>query len=180
MAVKGPGKAAVKVETKKVLGILVAGTIFTGKFIKVVRMSGAQMSMGYPFTGRPRSLSGYVHYIPGTIDTAADQLKHLKGTTDIGRIEISLEDWKEPLLLDSTTEEFKHTEEQPHPNRVAHGVLDLKKDTGGYIPFEIPLEYANGKTPSYIVIVASASRFAQLFTGSTGSVMYIDELQLNY
>lgn len=180
VAVPGTGKAAAKIETKKVLGILVAGTIFTGKFIKVVRMSGAQMSMGYPFHGRPRSLSGYIHYIPGRIDTASDNYKHLKGTTDIGRIEISLEDWDGPLLLDSTTEEFKHTEEVPHPHRIGHGVLDVSQDTGGYIPFEIPIEYVNGKMPSYIVIVASASRYAQHFTGSTGSIMYIDEFKLNY
>ena len=68
VAVPGPGKAAVKVETKQTLGILVAGTIYTGKFLKIVKMSGAKIQMGVPFTGRPKSLSLYrKRYMPTTV-----------------------------------------------------------------------------------------------------------------
>ena len=56
----------------------------------------------------------------------------------------------------------------------------FKEDTGGYIRFEIPIQYLNDHTPSNIVITASSSRYSQQFTGSTGSVMYLDELKLNY
>lgn len=180
VAVKGPGKAAAKIETKKVIGILVAGNLFTGHFNRVIKMSGAEMSMGCPFTGRPKSLSGYIHYKPGKIDMASDEKKHLMGTLDQASIEVSLQDWSSPEILNTTDPDFKQLRDRPHPHRIGYGIQIFHADTRGYIPFEIPIEYVNGKTPSYIVISATASHLAQHFTGSTGSVMYLDELKLNY
>ena len=179
VAVKGPGKAAAKLETRQVLGILAGGSIFTGKFLKVVRMSGAKMSFGVPFTGRPKSLSGYIHYIPGKIDVASKELSGLKGATDNATIEISLKD-SGPLVLDTTDENFSRHDGAGAPNTVGYGVKHFKEETKGYIRFEIPIEYRSGHTPTHIVIVATSSRYAQQFTGSTDSVMYLDELQLNY
>ena len=164
VAVSGPGKAAVKVETKQTLGILVAGTIYTGKFLKIVKMSGAKIQMGVPFTGRPKSLSGYIHYIPGRIDVASKGMQRYIGTMDNAKIEVSL----------------REGQGANYPGTVGHGVMFFKEDTGGYIHFEIPIKYLNGHTPSNIVISASSSRYAQQYTGSTGSVMYLDELKLNY
>jgi len=179
VAVSG-SKAAAKIETKKVLGILVSGNIYTGRFLHLVKMSGAVMEFGIPFKGRPKSLSGYVHYQPGKIDVASDALKALKGSTDTGCIEISLQDWDGPETVDSTSPEFKEMREKPQTHRIGYGKLELKKNTGGYIPFEIPIEYVNGKTPRYIVIVCTSSKNGQQFTGSTDSVMYLDEFRLNY
>ena len=180
VAVKGKGKAAVKVETKKAFGILVAGTIYTGRFIKIVRMSGAKIEMGVPFTGRPKSLSGYIHYIPGTIDVASKEIQHVKGTMDNAKIEVSLREGKNLEIVDSTDKDFNKEAGASYPGTVAHGVMYFKQDTKGYIKFEIPLEYKSGHTPTNIVITASSSRYSQQFTGSTKSVMYLDELQLNY
>ena len=180
VAVPGPGKAAVKVETKQTLGILVAGTIYTGKFLKIVKMSGAKIQMGVPFTGRPKSLSGYIHYIPGRIDVASKGMQRYIGTMDNAKIEVSLREGKDLEIVDSTDEKFKTEQGAHYPGTVGHGVMFFKEDTGGYIHFEIPIEYLNGHTPSNIVISASSSRYAQQYTGSTGSVMYLDELKLNY
>ena len=180
VAVSGPGKAAVKVETKQTLGILVAGSIYTGKFLKIVKMSGAKIQMGVPFTGRPKSLSGYIHYIPGRIDVASKSMQRYIGTMDNAKIEVSLREGKDLEIVDSTDEKFKTEQGANYPGTVGHGVMFFKEDTGGYIHFEIPIEYLNGHTPSNIVITASSSRYSQQFTGSTGSVMYLDELKLNY
>ena len=180
VAVSGPGKAAVKVETKQTLGILVAGSIYTGKFLKIVKMSGAKIQMGVPFTGRPKSLSGYIHYIPGRIDVASKGMQRYIGTMDNAKIEVSLREGKDLEIVDSTDEKFKTEQGANYPGTVGHGVMFFKEDTGGYIHFEIPIQYLNDHTPSNIVITASSSRYSQQFTGSTGSVMYLDELKLNY
>lgn len=180
VAVPGKGKAAVKVETKQVLGILVAGNIYTGQFIGLVRMSGAKIKMGVPFTGRPKSLSGYVHYIPGTIDLTSKTMRHLKGTMDNAKIDISLRDGDEFQIIDSTDENFQKQDAESYPNLVGYGVTYIKEDTKGYIYFEVPIDYKNNHTPTHIVISATSSRYAQQFTGSTSSVMYLDELKLNY
>jgi len=180
LAVKGSGKAAVKIQTKKILGILVAGNIYTGKFLNLVRMSGARISFGIPFTGRPKSLSGYVHYIPGKIDIADKKMAHLKGTTDIGRVDIKLTDTGDVEIIDSTDKNFHKDPDHHAPGIVAFGEALFKEDTKGYIYFEIPIIYNNDNTPTHITITATSSRYAQTFTGSTDSVMYLDEFHLNY
>ncbi|MBQ9410654.1 MAG: PCMD domain-containing protein [Bacteroidales bacterium] len=180
VAVPGKGKAAVKVETRQVFGILVAGTIYTGRFLGLVRLSGAKIQMGVPFTGRPRSLSGYVHYIPGQIDVTSRKTRHLKGAMDNATLDISLRDGKELQVIDTTEESFQEESAETYPDLVGYGVMYVKEDTKGYIRFEIPIEYKNDHTPTNIVISVSSSRYAQQFTGSTDSILYVDELQLNY
>ena len=70
VAVPGPGKAAAKIVSKKVVWAFVAGNLYNGRFGRVVRLSGAELFFGVPFSARPKSLSGYVHYIPKTVNYA--------------------------------------------------------------------------------------------------------------
>ena len=68
---------------------------------------------------------------------------------------------------------------------IAYGEWDLTGETqgtdGGLLEFEIPLDYRSlDRIPTYIVIVASASKYGDYFTGSTGSTMWIDDLELIY
>ena len=172
------GKAAAKVQSKKVLWAFVAGNLFTGRFIRVVEMSGAEMEFGAPFSGRPKSLSGFFHYLPSTINYAQAPYKHLKGKQDVGRIEVILTDWTEPQHIDTTKEPFIDAEKNPHV--VGRAVLDLKDATDGYVPFEIPIEYRNGKTPKYAFIFVTPSRYGACFTGGSGSTLYVDEFRFNY
>ena len=178
VAVPGPGKAAAKVVSKKVLWAFVAGNLFTGRFNKVVDLSGADMDFGVPFTGRPKSLSGYVHYIPKPVNYAKDPYQGLKGKSDGGRIEVILTDWAGLKHIDTTKEPFVDADKDPH--LIARGVMDLDQDTGGYIPFEITLQYRNGKTPRYAFIYVTPSRNGGSFTGGSGSTVYVDEFRFNY
>ena len=63
------------------------------------------------------------------------------------------------------------------------GETPSEETLNGYAPFKIALTYRK-ETPTtgsfYVVIMASASRSGDYFTGSTQSVMWIDELSLNY
>ena len=180
VAVKGPGKAAVKVQTTSFMGILVAGSVFTGRYLGLVRMSGAKLEVGVPFTGRPKSLSGYIHYIPGKINEVSKNMQHLKGTTDCARIEVSIRDGEDLEIVDTTDKQFQKEKGANAPHTVGHGAMIFRENTKGYIHFEIPINYKNDNIPTNIAITVSASRYAQQFTGSTDSVMYLDELELNY
>lgn len=53
---------------------------------------------------------------------------------------------------------------------------------GQWKKFTIPLEYKTIEKPDdmYIIIVASSSKYGDYFTGSTGSIMYLDDLELVY
>ena len=68
---------------------------------------------------------------------------------------------------------------------IAYGEYVIAEEISAYEAFEIPLIYREGKlpaagTPIYITIVATSSIDGDEFTGSTNSVLYIDELSLNY
>ncbi len=178
VAVKGKGKAAAKVISRSIMGTFATGNLYTGKFVKILGMSGAEMYHGVPFHGRPKSLSGYVHYQPGKIDAAKAPYKNLKGTMDKGQIEVALYSWKQARHFLST--EGASTPAQKDPDIVAYGSLVLDKDTGGYIPFTIDLKYVNDKEPGYLFIAILSSNLGEFFTGSTKSVIYVDEFQFNY
>ncbi|MGL5273520.1 MAG: PCMD domain-containing protein, partial [Phocaeicola sp.] len=52
--------------------------------------------------------------------------------------------------------------------------------TDGMIRFEIPIEYFKNRKPTAIVLVASASKYGDYFSGSTSSTMWIDDFELIY
>ena len=178
MAVAGKGKAAAKVVSKKVLWAFVAGNLYTGRFNKVVDLSGADMDFGVPFQARPKSLSGYVHYVPKTVNYAKEPYLSLKGKQDVGRIEVILTDWEGLKHIDTTKDAFVDADKDPHV--IGRAVLDLNQDTGGYIPFEINFQYRNGKTPRYAFVYVTPSRYGGSFTGGSGSTVYVDEFRFNY
>ena len=178
VAVSGRGKAAAKIVSRKVVWAFVAGNLYTGRFVRIVNFSGAELDFGVPFTTRPKSLSGYVHYIPKTIDYAKAPYLGKKGSLDEGYVEVILTDWDAPDKVITNDGGFVDGEKDPHV--IGRAVLDLKKDTGGYIPFEIPFDYKNGKTPKYVVITATSSRYGAYFTGGAGSTLYVDEFRFNY
>ena len=70
-----------------------------------------------------------------------------------------------------------------NPHIIAYGELSAEeaKGTGDWQEFTIDLEYRDlTRVPKYIIVVASASKYGDYFTGSTSSVMYIDDFELVY
>ena len=84
VAVPGKGKAAAKIRSRKIVWMFVTGNLMTGRFARVVKLSGAEMYFGVPFSGRPKSFSGWYHYVPGIIDYAKDSYKNMLGKQDKG------------------------------------------------------------------------------------------------
>ena len=178
VAVPGEGKAAAKIISKKVVWAFVAGNLYTGWFGRIVKLSGAELNFGIPFNARPKSMSGYFHYIPATVDYAREPYLDMKGKTDVGRIEVILTDWEKPNHIITNYEKIIDGATDPHV--IGIGTLELRKDTGGYIHFDIPIRYRSDKTPRYVVITAASSWYGAYFTGGSGSTLYVDEFQFNY
>ena len=68
---------------------------------------------------------------------------------------------------------------------IAYGELSdaeaSRTDMKEYEKFEIDIKYRNLTTePTYILIVASASKYGDYFTGGEGSSLYIDEFELGF
>lgn len=174
------GKAA-RMESKTVAGVFAAGSFYTGAFNKVEGLNGASLYFGRPFTGRPTALAGYYKYNCGTIDKAKDPYKELIGRPDTANIYMALfSGWTAPFLVNTNEGTFVDLTWN-NDNLLAFGEIRQGQTVKDYTRFRIDLQYRDETTkPTYILIVASASVFGDYFTGSTSSVLLVDELELIY
>lgn len=178
------GKAAVlKSQYASAVGIgkFAAGNIYTGNFVSLVSTKGAKLNFGQPFTSRPTKLHGWFQYNSGKVDYATHGLS--KGDTDVNAIYIALTDKGSSYLIDNTKAET-FIDYENDANIIAYGELpaaDCVSTDGKWKEFTIDLKYRSlTRKPTHIIIVASASKYGDYFTGSTSSVMYIDDFELLY
>ena len=169
---------AVKMASTKVLSVFAAGSIYLGQFGKVVGL-GAEIYMGRPYTARPTTLKGYYNYTSGTIDKTKSPYEAMEGKPDSCHIYIALTDADAPHTVNTTDKVFIDLDKDPYI--IALGQLKTSETTNGYKPFTITLQYRSlTRKPKYMLLVAAASKLGDYFTGSTSSVLYIDEFELGY
>ena len=65
-------------------------------------------------------------------------------------------------------------------NVIAYGEFISAKTISGYEEYTIRLDYRDYRKPKYLVIVATASKYGDYFTGGEGSTLYLDEMELTY
>ncbi len=177
VAVPGPGKKAAKLHSEKVLWAFAAGNIYTGEFKRIINFSGAEITLGTPFNGRPKSLSGYYYYIPKRVNYAREPYLWMKGKMDIGEIEVMLTDWDEPFHVITNDDQFVDMND---PHIIGHGKMKIKEATDGYVHFELNIDYRDDRIPKMVYITAASSYYGGYFTGGNGSTLYLDEFQFNY
>ena len=66
------------------------------------------------------------------------------------------------------------------PHVIGRAELVPDRDTGGYLHFDIPINYTSDATPTYVVITAISSIYGEYFTGSSNSVLWVDDFKFNY
>lgn len=166
------------------IGAFAAGNIYTGSFkeaILSISNPGAKLDFGRPYVGRPTKLSGYYWYIPNEVNQGG--YKELqKKSMDKCSIYIVLCDWTAPFAVNTQKGDFV---DLSAPSILAYGELSdaeaSRTDMTEYEKFEIDIKYRDtSRKPSYILIVASASKYGDYFTGSTESILYIDEFELGF
>ena len=177
VAVGGPGKKAVRLESSYAVVKFAAGNLFTGNFVKLAGL-GAELAWGVPFDVRPQSLKGYLSYKPAPITDADDNHKDLLGKNDTGHVIVILTDWDEQFHVKSAEKVFVDFDNDP--GIIAYGKFSTDQDTGGYIGFDLKLEYRSSRKPTMAVIVASSSALGDYFTGGRGSVLHLDEFEFVY
>ena len=177
VAAGGPGKRACRMESSFAVVKFAAGSVFTGQFVRLQGL-GAELAWGIPFTGKPVSLKGFAAYksMPITDTDAAHAA--LMGQPDAGHVLVALTDWPDQFHVISSSGTYVDFDNDPAI--IAYGRCAFPETTDGYISFDIPLEYRNGRTPAYLVIVASSSALGDYFTGGRGSTLWVDELELVY
>ena len=177
VAVSGPGKKACRMESSYAVVKFAAGSVFTGQFVKLQGL-GAELAWGLPFTGKPVSLKGYAAYKSTPVTDADPAYASLMGKPDTGHVLVALTDWSDQFHVISSNSTYVNFDTDP--GVIAFGKHVLTETTDGYVSFDIPLVYRNGRTPSYLVIVASSSALGDYFTGGRGSTLWVDEFELVY
>ncbi len=192
--VKHSGKYSAKLASAFVgigsIGKLAAGNIFTGKYLGTDGTDGI-LGWGQPFTApaRPKALKGYIKYTPVAVthqQSNPGQMK--KGDMDQGIIYIALmsdtPDPREnnegfPVVI--RTKNASQLFDKNASNVIAYGENVFTQATDGMIEFTINLEDVHPDlTMGRILVVASASRYGDYFTGGSGSTMWLDDLELIY
>lgn len=158
------------------LGQFAGGNIYSGAFVKLVGMNGAEIDFGRSYTSRPTALHGWYDYAPVPIDYVKTPYSDLKGTMDFCQIYVALTDWTAPFRVNNADGTLFSPDD---PSVIAYGTLEDNVGTGGeYKEFTIELEYRDlERKPTYVLIVATASKYADYFTGGNGSILYIDEFE---
>lgn len=176
------GKAAKLTSLKAPLVGFAAGNIFTGHFVGLDGIKGAKLDFGQPFTSRPTALHGFFQYKPGSVDVVKKtDLPIKKGDTDICSIFIALSKQGDAYHLNTAQGQLFNPNDK---NIIAYGELPLSEcvtSNGEWKEFTINLEYRDLESkPTHIIIVCSSSKYGDYFTGSTSSVMYLDDFELIY
>lgn len=178
------GKAA-RLASTTAAGQFAAGSLFSGNFISAsISPLGAKLNFGQPFTERPSRLTGWYKYNPGTIDKIkTDKVSAVaQGDRDICSIYIALADWSAPFAVSTGDDQFV---DFTSSSIIAYGELPADKTSpenmSDYEQFTIDLKYRDlTRKPTYILIVCSSSKYGDYFTGSTSSVLLLDEFDLIY
>ena len=195
--VKHSGQRSIKMESQFVgvgsLGAFAAGNMFVGEFLGTENTTKGILGWGRPWTTRPKALKGYIKYSPQAITHVdSDNLPDVHtGDMDSGILYIALVDdshksyqsYKSYPWIVRTADPANWLFSKDKPNVIAYGERIFTEATAGdgMIEFEIPIEYYKTDIkPSNIIVVASASRYGDYYTGGQSSTMWLDDLQLVY
>ncbi|MBQ5710920.1 MAG: PCMD domain-containing protein [Alistipes sp.] len=189
------GLYAASLQSKKAslmgLGKFAAGNIFVGEFGGLVGTNGL-VNFGRPCVARPVALHGWVKYNCGVIDevgkvpTARPELK--KGDLDEGQILVAVGNWTAeeyggsadcPVVVNTQNES---TFFNPRGKDVIGvGEMIFTESTDGWMEFTLPLDYrSTNEIPTHLIIICTGSHFGDYFTGSTQSLMLVDDFELIY
>lgn len=191
-SIKHGGNYSAKLQSQFVgvigIGAFAAGNIYIGKFLKVDGTDGI-LRFGRPWDSRPSALKLYYKYNCGTVDYS--KLPEFPtGRKDIGIVYIALGDWPHqtaegesdiPVLV-KTKAEYRQLFDPNSSNVIAYGEYPMEASTeeDGMVEITIPIKYRSNRKPTDIIVVGSASKYGDYFTGSTGSTMWLDDLELIY
>ena len=174
------GKAAL-LETKNAIIKLGAGNLFTGDF-QLDGLNGL-LHFGREFSSFPTALRLYYKYTSTTINMIGDNvgdLASMKGEPDICHIYIALSDKSEAYEIRNDPDK-RQLFDKDDANIIAYGEFSSNQSTSSYKQIEIPLEYRyTNRTPKYIIIVASSSKYGDYYIGGVGSKLWLDEMELVY
>lgn len=180
------GTAAV-LASQSALGVkMAAGNLFAGDFQQDPEsFLDGLLHFGRPFTSFPTGLRFHYKYTPATMQTVGgitrlpSDLESLVGQPDSCHIFIALSDKSEPYEI-RTDPDNRQLFDKNDANIIAYGEFISSDVVTSYQQVDIPLTYRSYRTPKYLIIVCSASKYGDYYLAGNGSTLFLDELELLY
>lgn len=184
------GKYAACLASQNILGVkFAAGNLFVGEYKKTKGTNGI-LGFGREFASYPTALKGWFKYKTAPIKVVSKGYEHLKNEPDTCIVWVALGDWELSLNAETGQKTAVEVEtdnnnegkyfDKNDPHVIAYGEMICGEDVNEYKPFEIKLDYrATNRVPTSLLIVCSASKYGDYFTGGE-CVMWIDDFSLVY
>ena len=195
------GRTYANLQSKFIVIKFAAGNIFTGIYLKTDGSNGV-LSFGRPFNSFPTKLRFDYKYTSSTVNRGggkwSEAYSHyisqqmydeMRGKPDSCCVYIALIGDKDEEELDGVTYPFiirtKPTElhffDPNDENVIAYGQYTQGYSDDDWNTKTIRLNYHyKYRTPKYIVVVASSSKYGDYFIGGDASLLKIDNLELLY
>ena len=114
------------------------------------------------------------------ISHSSSEYTQLKGQPDTCVVYVALTDWDKPLEI-RTNPNNRQLFDKNDSHVIAYGTVETAKNIDKWTDFEITLEYrATNRKPKYILIVCSASKYGDYFTGGDGTSLWVDDFSLEW
>lgn len=161
------------------VGKLAAGNIYTGDYVRTDGTNGV-LDFGRVCNERPTRLKGYWKYKGVPMTHTSAEYAHLKGVPDTANVFIALTDWNAPFEIRTNPNNLSLFDSEAD-YVIAYGRVQTGDNIENWTEFSIELDYRDTKrVPSYIVIVSSASKYGDFFTGGSGSTLMVDNFWLEW
>ncbi|MGL4519130.1 MAG: PCMD domain-containing protein [Phocaeicola sp.] len=163
------------------LGKFAAGNLFLGEYLRTDGTNGV-LAFGRPYRAFPTQATIYYKYTPALINYVDAELSSVVAlnTPDTCHIYVALGDWDEPVEI-RTRKSDRKLFDLNDPNIIAYAAFQSGQATSTYQKLTLDLEYrATNRTPKYLVVVCSASKYGDYFTGGAGSSLLVDELSVTF
>lgn len=182
------GTYSARLESKSAMGMLAAGNVFVGTYVRTDGTNGV-LSLGREYNGsHPSRLRVWANYRPGSgvsIKSGNESFcpDGFAGGNDHGQIYVALTTEKVEIRTNPSDRKLFNKDEECV---LAYGEQTWTSSfgpDGALQQIDIPIVYndrAKSNKPLYLVIVVSASKYGDYFSGAAGSVMYLDDFELIY
>ena len=164
-------------------GKFAAGNLFAGTYVKTDGTDGV-LSFGREYNGsHPTKMTLWANYRPAVGSGKGANSNYIaSGQTDQGQIYVALSTQPVEILTKNSEKLF-----DPNGSEIlAYGQVTWDSNfgpDGALQKVEIPLTYydrAKTTEAKCLIIVCSASKYGDYFSGGPGSVMYLDDFELVY
>lgn len=184
------GKYAACLSSQNILGVkFAAGNLFVGEYKDTEGTNGI-LGFGREFASYPTALKGWFKYQTAPIKFVSKGYEHLKNEPDTCIVWVALGDWEltqnaetgQKTAVEIRTDNNNNGKyfDKNDPHVIAYGEMTCGEDVNEYKSFEVKLDYrATNRVPTSLLIVCSASKYGDYFTGGE-SVMWIDDFSLVY